>query len=391
MNKRKYQPIPYGRQDITDNDIKSVIDVLKSDFITQGPIVESFEDNLAEYVGAQYAVASNSATSSLHLACLALDLGPEDTLWTVPNTFVASANCALYCGAKVDFIDIDKNTYNIDIEQLERRLKVAAKKKMLPKILVTVAFAGQPCDQEIIRELTEKYDIKIIEDAAHAIGASRNGQKIGNCLWSDITIFSFHPVKIITTAEGGIGLTNDKNLRDKMELYRSHGITRDKNKMLQTNPPIWSYEQHVLGFNYRMPDLNAALGLSQLKRVDDYVQKRNLLAKEYNNQLSDLPLQLPFVRRENLSAFHLYVVLVDQNEANKSREELFSLLRDYGIGVNVHYMPVHLHPFYKDLGFKEGYCLNAEDYSQRVITLPLFPTMTSHEQGFVIEALRELL
>ncbi len=391
MNKGPHKTIPYGRQDITDEDIDSVIETLKSDFITQGPVVQSFENKIAEYTDAKYAVASNSATSSLHLACLALDLGPGDILWTVPNTFVASANCALYCGAKVDFVDIDKLTYNIDIEQLEKKLKNAEKKKTLPKVLVTVAFAGQPCDQEIIRELTGKYDIKIIEDAAHAIGASRNGQKIGNCLWSDITIFSFHPVKIITTAEGGIGLTNEKNLRDKMELYRSHGITRDKYKMLESNPPSWGYEQHVLGFNYRMPDLNAALGLSQLKRVDEYVQERNLLAKEYNNQLSNLPLQLPYVKTENLSAFHLYVVLVDKHRAKKSREILFNLLRDRGIGVNVHYMPVYLNPFYKDLGFREGYCLNAEDYSQRVITLPLFPTMTSDEQTYVIDALRELL
>jgi len=391
MSKVTKQIIPYGRQDITQEDINAVIDVLKSDFITQGPTVKNFEEAVANFVGAKHGISTNSATSSLHIACLALGLSEGDYLWTVPNTFVASANCALYVGAEIDFVDINESTWNIDLEKLEQKLKEAEKNKCLPKIIVTVAFAGQPCEQEAIRELTQRYDIRVIEDAAHAIGASRNQEKIGSCKWSDITVFSFHPVKIITTAEGGMCLTNDPELKDRMQLYRSHGVTRDRKKMIQENPPMWSYEQKVLGYNYRLPDLNAALGLSQLRRIDSYVNKRNSLAKIYEEQLQSLPLQLPFIQHSNISAFHLYVVLIESGNTQRSREEVFIHMREHGIAVNVHYMPVYLNPYYRNLGFNKNYCKNAESYSERAITLPLFPTMTNDQQNVVIETIKEIL
>lgn len=382
--------IPYGRQDITEADIDAVVQVLRSDFLTQGPAVPAFERAVAEYVGAKHAVAVNSATSALHIACLALGLAPGDRLWTVPNTFVASANCGLYCGATVDFVDIDDRTWNISLSALEAKLVQAKKDGALPKVVVPVHFSGQPTDQEEIWALAKEYGFKVIEDASHSIGASRNGIKVGSCRWSDITVFSFHPVKIVTTGEGGIALTNDPELATRMELFRSHGITRDPAKFTNPSAGAWHYEQQALGFNYRMTDIQAALGLSQMARLDTYVDKRNQIATRYQDLLAGLPLQLPFVHATNRSAYHLYVVRLSGIAENK-RAEIFASMRKSGVGVNVHYMPVHLQPYYRQLGFKSGDFPVAERYSAEAITLPLYPQLTEATQNQVVETLVRLL
>jgi UDP-4-amino-4,6-dideoxy-N-acetyl-beta-L-altrosamine transaminase len=383
--------IPYGRQDVTEADIDAVVEVLRSDFLTQGPAVPGFEEAVAAKVGAKHAVAVNSGTSALHVACLALGLGPGDRLWTVPNTFVASANCGRYCRAEVDFVDIDPLTWNMGVLELEKKLMQAKKDGQLPKVVVPVHFAGQPTEQEEIRELSEEYGFRVIEDASHAIGASRNGEPVGSCRWSDITVFSFHPVKIITTAEGGMALTNDKELAEKMALFRTHGITREPDQLQRAAPGPWYYEQQQLGFNYRMTDIQAALGMSQLSRLDEYVSRRNMLADRYNNAFRDLPLQLPTVLSGNLSAYHLYVVRLKLNEIQKTHREVFEELRQNGIGVNLHYMPVHLQPYYRELGFAEGQFPEAERHGEQAITLPLYPKMTKHEQEQVITAVNEVM
>lgn len=391
--------IPYGRQVITHADIDAVVAVLRSDFLTQGPAVPAFERTVAFRAGAKHAVAVNSATSALHIACLALGLGPGDWLWTVPNTFVASANCGLYCGAGVDFVDIDPLTWNMSVPRLREKLIQAKTKNQLPKILVPVHFAGQPTEQEAIWELAQEFGCKVIEDASHAIGASRNGEPVGNCRWSDITIFSFHPVKIITTGEGGIALTNNNALAERMFMLRSHGITRDPARFKgntqqaegQYHPAPWYYEQQILGYNYRMTDIQAALGLSQLERLNDYIERRNALAKRYDQILQDLPLQLQAMQSGNRSAYHLYVVRLKRNATSQTHRQVFEALRQRNIGVNLHYMPVHLQPYYRELGFTQGQYPEAEVHGESAITLPLYPALTDHEQDQVAMALRDIL
>jgi len=383
--------IPYGRQDISQADIDAVVEVLRSDWLTQGPMVPRFEHAIAAKVGARHAVAVNSATSALHIACLALSLGPGDRLWTVPNTFVASANCGRYCGAEVDFVDIDPDTWNLSVPRLAERLVQAKKDKRLPKVVVPVHFGGQPTDQEAIWELAQEFGFKVIEDASHAIGASRHGEPVGSCRWSDITVFSFHAVKIITTGEGGMALTNNDELAWRMGMLRTHGITRESEHMTQPPAGPWAYEQQALGFNYRMTDIQAALGLSQLARLDEWVKRRNVLASLYDDALQGLPLRLPMVRPENQSAFHLYVVRLKPGALKKTHRAIFEALRAAGIGVNVHYMPVHLQPYYRGLGFGPGQYPEAEAHGEEAITLPLYPTLTEVEQDRVVEAVKRAI
>lgn len=377
--------IPYGRQDITDEDIQLVIDVLKSDYLTQGPVVPTFEQAVSKYVGAKYACAMNSATSALHVACLALGLGEGDWLWTTPNTFVASANCGRYCGANVDFVDIDPQTYNMSPTSLEQKLKQAKLVGRLPKIVVPVDFAGQSCDMLRIKSLSEQYGFYIIEDASHAIGGNYKGKKIGNGEFADITIFSFHPVKIITTAEGGMALTNDAKIAEKLQLFRSHGITRDAQLMTHISDGDWYYQQIELGLNYRMTELQAALGVSQLKRIEQYVARRHQLVNRYNQLLSGLPLTLPYQHQDNYSAYHLYaIVLHDMSK----RKQLFDSLRAKNIGVNVHYIPVHTQPYYQNLGHKKGDYPEAEAYYAGAISLPLYATLSDEQQDYVVECIK---
>ncbi|MEO1202397.1 MAG: UDP-4-amino-4,6-dideoxy-N-acetyl-beta-L-altrosamine transaminase [Pseudomonadota bacterium] len=384
--------IPYGRQDVVQSDIDAVEDVLRSDFLTQGPVGPRFERAVAQSVGAACAVAVNSATSALHVACLALRLGPGDRLWTVPTTFVASANCGLYCGADVDFVDIDPDTWNLSVERLREKLAEAGKEHRLPKVVVPVHLAGQPTEQEAIRELSREYGFSIVEDASHAIGASRNGEPVGSCRWSDVTVFSFHPVKIMTSGEGGMALTNDDEIAERMRLLRSHGITRDPERFSSSGPVSgWYYEQQMLGFNYRMTDIQSALGLSQLQRVPEYVDRRNELARRYDEALRELPLQLPLVQPGNVSAFHLYVVRLTGGVSAAGHRQVFDALRSAGLGVNVHYMPVHLQPYYRQLGFSPGQYPEAEAYGNSAITLPLYPNLTEQQQDEVIRALGDAL
>lgn len=381
--------IPYGRQDITQADIDAVIGVLKSDFLTQGPQVPLFEKLLAEHVGVQYAYAVNSATSALHIACLALGLGAGDRLWTTPITFVASSNCALYCGATVDFVDIDPDTYNISVDALKVKLEAARKSGLLPKIVVPVHLCGQPCDMEAIHALSLEYGFKIIEDASHAIGGRYKGEFIGNCRYSDVTVFSFHPVKIITTAEGGMALTNNKDVAEAMALLRSHGITRDPALMTHTPDGGWYYQQIELGFNYRMTELQAALGVSQMARLDAYVARRHELARRYGELLADLPLATPWQHADGYSGLHLYVIRLALSQIQATHLEVFNSLREQGIGVNLHYIPVHLQPYYQRMGFKPGDFPEAERYYAEAISLPMFQTMTFAEQDEVANAVRK--
>jgi UDP-4-amino-4,6-dideoxy-N-acetyl-beta-L-altrosamine transaminase len=385
--------IPYGRQEVTDADVEAVVRALRSDFLTQGPAVPSFEAAVAARVGAAHAVAVNSATSALHIACLALGLGPGDRLWTVPTSFVASANCARYCGAEVGFVDIHPDTWNIDVEALARALSQASAANRLPKVLVPVHLTGQPTEQEAIHALCRQYGVKLLEDASHSIGAARNGEPVGNCRWSDITVFSFHPVKIITSAEGGMALTKDPALAQKLQMLRSHGITRDA-RLFQcadpADPPGWHYEQQLLGYNYRMTDIQAVLGESQLQRLERYVERRNELAARYDHALAGLPLQLPTIQAQNRSAYHIYVVRLRGRDAARHRR-VFDGLRARGIGVNLHYMPIHLQPYYRALGFGEGQFPEAEAYGESAITLPLYPALPEADQDRVVQALQELL
>jgi UDP-4-amino-4,6-dideoxy-N-acetyl-beta-L-altrosamine transaminase len=403
--------IPYGRQDISQSDIDAVVEVLRSDFLTQGPAVARFEWAVAARVHAKHGIAVNSATSALHIACLALELGPGDRLWTVPNTFVASANCGRYCGAEVDFVDIDPHTWNLSVPKLREKLAQAKKHGKLPKVLVPVHFAGQPTEQEAIWALAQEFGFRVLEDASHAIGASRNGEPVGSCRWSDITVFSFHPVKIITTGEGGMALTNDSELAERMTMLRSHGITRDPARIqrnshepapLDSHPPPfgqafqghiapWYYEQQMLGFNYRMTDIQAALGTSQLQRLEAYIDRRNALASRYGKALRGLPLKLPTVQPDNKSAFHLYVVRLKAAFAAKTHRQVFEELRLRGIGVNLHYMPVHLQRYYRDLGFTQGQYPEAEAHGASAITLPLYSTLTDQQQDQVASALGQVL
>jgi len=383
--------IPYGRQDIDDSDIAAVVDVLKSDFLTQGPIVPRFEQEVARYCGVPHAVAVNSATSALHIACLALGLGPGDVLWTSPVTFVASANCALYCGADVDFVDIDKDTYNLSPEALEAKLLRASETGKLPKVVVAVHLCGQPCEMQVIDRLAKMYGFAVIEDASHAIGGRYEDGPIGDCRYSDITVFSFHPVKIITSAEGGMAVTKDAELAHRMALLRSHGITRDPNLMTHAPDGPWYYQQIDLGFNYRMTELQGALGLSQMQRIDAYVARRHELARRYDELLQGLPVTCPWQHPKGYSGLHLYVVRLKLSEIASSHLDVFKSLQKEQIGVNLHYIPVHLQPYYQRMGFKAGDFPEAERYYAEAISLPMYPKMTEAQQDFVVATLREAM
>ncbi|MDB2328618.1 UDP-4-amino-4,6-dideoxy-N-acetyl-beta-L-altrosamine transaminase [Pseudomonadales bacterium] len=383
--------IPYGKQEINQTDIDSIVSVLKSDFLTQGPQTPAFEKCVSDYCGASSAVAVNSATSALHIACLALGLGKGDWMWTSPNTFVASANCGLYCGANVDFVDIDPKTYNLCAEELEKKLIQARKDNNLPKLVIPVHFAGQSCNMKKISSLSKEYGFSVIEDASHAIGGRYRGKSIGCCQYSDITVFSFHPVKIITTAEGGLATTNDPSLAVKMKSLRNHGITRDVSLMVSASEGDWYYEQLALGFNYRMTELQGALGLSQMKRLDEFVARRRECQEYYDELLCDVSVVTPFQSPDSYSSLHLYPILLDQGQVNKSREQVFKELRASGIGVNVHYIPVHMQPYYKDRGFKKGDFPKSENYYKSVISIPLFQSLTKQMQDEVVETLGRIL
>ena len=384
--------IPYGRQDITSEDVVEVEKVLRSNYLTQGPIVPKFENEVAKYCNASYSVAVNSATSALHISCLALDLKPGDWLWTSPNTFVASANCGRYCGAEIDFVDIDLKTYNMSVDKLKEKLIKAEKIGKLPKIVVPVHFAGQPCDMKQIHELAKHYGFKIIEDVSHAIGASYQGIKVGSCTHSGITIFSFHPVKIITTAEGGIALTNNKNLANKISRLRTHGITNKKDEMKKrSESEIWNYQQIDLGFNYRMNDIQAALGLNQLKRLDEYVKLRHQKAKYYDEELKNLPIVTPWQVPDVYSSYHLYPILIKKNLCPKTQKQIYDELREKNILANLHYIPVHRHPYYENLGFKKNDFQYAEQFHQEAISIPLFPKLKFSDQEHVIKTLKKII
>lgn len=383
--------IPYGRQDINQQDINAVVEVLKSDFLTQGPQVPAFEQAIIDACDAKYAVAVNSATSALHIACLALGLGNDDWLWTTPNTFVASANCALYCGAKVDFVDIDPRTYNLCAKQLEKKLIAAQKVGKLPKIVIPVHFSGQSCDMQAIHELAKKYGFSIIEDASHAIGGKYKGEPIGNSRYSDITVFSFHPVKIVTTAEGGMAVTNNAKLAEQLNLLRSHGITRDEELMTKAADGPWYYQQIELGYNYRMTELQAALGLSQMQRLEEFVIKRHELASRYDNLLHDLPITLPWQHPDSYSARHLYVIRLQLEQINITHLDVFNALRAAGIQANLHYIPVHMQPYYQKMGFASGQFPEAEKYYKEAISIPLFSAMTEGQQDTVCSTLKTIL
>jgi dTDP-4-amino-4,6-dideoxygalactose transaminase len=416
--------IPYGRQDINQADIDAVVDVLRSDFLTQGPTVTAFEKAVTDHCGVRHALAVNSATSSLHIACLALGVGKGDCVWTTPTTFVASANCALYCGATVDFVDIDPRTYNLSEERLAEKLAVAEKNGKLPKVVIPVHLCGQPCDMAGIHTLGQQYGFKIIEDASHAIGgkyrtpandviASSNAalqsshshgsplapgtcddgmEPIGNCRYSDITVFSFHPVKIITTGEGGVAVTNDAVLAKRLNLLRSHGITSTVEDM-QPRPTqeIWNYQQIDLGFNYRMTDLHAALGLSQMTRLHGFIEKRHRIAQRYDKELAGLPIQTPWQHPDNYSAYHLYPIRIKENERDATQRQVYDAMQGAGINVNLHYIPVYRQPYYEAMGFKVGYCPEAEKYHKEVLSIPIYPTLTDTEQAKVIRVLYETL
>jgi len=383
--------IPYGRQEITETDIQAVIDVLRSDFLTQGPAVPLFEKTIAERVNSLHAVAVSSATSALHIACLALGLGPGDLLWTSPISFVASANCGLYCGAAVDFVDIDARSYNMCPSALRRKLEQAEKLGKLPKIVIPVHLSGQPCDMEEIHRLALQYGFRIIEDASHAIGGKYKDEYIGNCRYSDITVFSFHPVKIITSGEGGMALTNDENLFKKMGLLRSHGITRDPADMRKAPDGPWYYEQVGLGFNFRMTDIQAALGYSQASRLDAYVTRRHAIAARYNERLASLPLTTPWQHPNSYSGLHLYVVRLKTELIQIRHKEVFEFLRNNGIGVQLHYIPIHTQPHYKSMGFACGDFPEAEKYYREAISLPMYASLSSDEQDRVIQTLATAL
>jgi len=405
--------IPYGRQDISQADIDAVVEVLRSDFLTQGPTVPRFEQAVAEYCGVQHGVAVNSATSALHIACLALDLGPGDWLWTSPNTFVASANCALYCGAKVDFVDIDPRTYNMSVARLKEKLEKAERDARLPKILIPVHFAGQPCDMPAIHALSQQYGFKIIEDASHAIGAqyattsesssviARSSEaatkqstsiKVGSCVHSHITVFSFHPVKIITTGEGGMAMTNDEALANCMRRLRTHGITSDK-ELMRPRPDneIWNYQQIELGFNYRMTDIQAALGLSQMQRLDEFVIRRDEIAERYGAHLSSLPITTPHQAPGTYSSYHLYPIRVSEAASGKTQRQVYDALWHNGVAANLHYIPVHRQPYYESLGFKGGDFPEAEQFHREVISVPIFSSLSESDQDLVISSLAKVL
>lgn len=384
--------ISYGRQDINQADIDAVVAVLRADFLTQGPAVPAFEKAVADHCGAQHAVAVNSATSALHIACLALGVGRGDSVWTTPITFVASANCALYCGAMVDFVDIDPRTYNLSVERLAEKLALAEKAGKLPKVVIPVHLCGQPCDMAGIHALSRQYGFRIIEDASHAIGGKYKGEPIGNGRYSDITVFSFHPVKIITTGEGGMAMTNDATLAKHMRLLRSHGITSTPADMQpRSAQEIWNYQQIDLGFNYRMTDIQAALGLSQMQRLNEFTAQRHAIAKRYDQVLSALPVLTPWQHADSYSGYHLYVIRLKLAEINKTQRQVYEALRAVGILVNLHYIPVYRQPHYEQMGFSVGHCPQAEQFYSEVISIPMYPALTWAQQDVVVQALRVVL
>ena len=384
--------IPYGRQDVNEEDIAAVEAVLRSDWLTQGPAVEGFEEAVLGYCGAGHAVAMNSATSALHLACRALGLGPGDAMWTSPNTFVASANAALYCGANVDFVDVDERTYNMSVVALGEKLAAVRRQNgVLPKVVMPVHFAGQSCDMRKIGSLAEEFGFSVIEDASHAIGGRYLDRPVGDCRYSSIVVFSFHPVKIVTTGEGGMAVTNDETLAARMRLYRSHGVTRDPALMVGSAQGPWYYEQVELGYNYRMTDIQAALGTSQLKRIDEFVRMRHVIADRYDEAFADLPIVVPWQDPQARSAYHLYPIRIDPSRTSLSRKEVFSRMRERGIAVNVHYIPVHTQPYYRSRGFKDKNFPIAEQYYEHAISLPLFAALDAVRQNAVVDALREAL
>ena len=383
--------IPYGRQDIDESDIAAVVEVLRSDFLTQGPAVPKFEQAIASYCKVDHAVAANSATSALHMACLALGVGAGHIVWTSPITFVASANCALYCGASIDFVDIDPLTYNMSVDRLREKLAIAKKGGSLPNVVIPVHLCGQPCDMAGIHTLSQEYGFRVIEDASHAIGGKYRGEPVGNCRYSDITVFSFHPVKIITTGEGGMATTKDPELAKRMRLLASHGITRDASEM--TCPPDgpWYYQQIALGFNYRMTDIQAALGLSQMARLNEFVLRRHAIADRYDELLTGINVVAPWQHPDGYSGLHLYVVRLRPGVTTAVHRQVFEAMRAAGIGVNIHYIPVHMQPYYQKLGFKAGDFPDAEQYYESAITLPMFPALTYGQQDMVVATLKELV
>jgi UDP-4-amino-4,6-dideoxy-N-acetyl-beta-L-altrosamine transaminase len=383
--------IPYGRQWIDDADIQAVVDTLRSDWLTQGPAVGRLEAAFVNLCHVPHAVAVNSATSALHIACLAIGVGPGDVVWTVPNTFVASANCARLCGADVDFVDIDPHTYNIRIPALRQKLAEAKAAGRLPKAVIPVHFSGRAPDQEAIRALSEEYGFRVIEDASHSVGAAHKGEPVGSCRWSDIAVFSFHPVKIVTTAEGGLATTRDADLAEHMARLRTHGVTKDERLLSSKDEGGWYYEQIELGLNYRLTDLQAALGLSQMRRLDQFLRRRRALVARYDRLLAEAPIQRPLIDVLGESAWHLYVIRIDPKRSGKTRRQVYDSMRAAEIGVQVHYIPVHLQPYYRALGFKPGHCPEAERYSEEALSLPLYPAMSDADQDQVIAALKKSL
>ena len=381
--------IPYGRQSISEEDIEAVVEVLRSDFLTQGPAVPAFEESVASLSGAKYGVATNSATSALHIACLALGVGPGDSVWTSPLTFVASSNAALYCGAGVDFVDVDERTYNMCPVRLEEKLDRAAQAGKLPKAIIPVHLAGQSCDMQAIHAAASRHGVRIIEDASHAIGGSYRSKPVGCCEFSDIAVFSFHPVKIVTTGEGGMAMTNDPGLAEAMRLDRSHGITRDPAQLQHDDVGPWYYEQLRLGFNYRMTDICAALGLSQMTRIEEFVARRREIAAAYDAAFADLPVTSPWQHPDTASAWHLYIIRIDRQRTSRSHREIFDSLREAGIGVNLHYIPVYRQPYYRELGFGQGHCPNAEAYYAEAISLPMYFGLSDDEQRQAVAAVAE--
>lgn len=383
--------IPYGRHEVTDADIHAVEKVLRSDFLTQGPLVPAFEQAVARYCGVPHAVAVNSGTSALHMACAALGVGPGDVVWTSAITFAASANCALYCGASADFVDIDPRTYNLSVDCLRSKLELATGQGRLPKVVIPVHLCGQPCDMRAIHQLSKEFGFRVIEDASHAIGGRYRGEKIGTCRYSDATVFSFHPVKIITAGEGGMVTTVDADLAARMMRFRTHGITREPSQMTRASEGPWYYEQLELGFNYRMTDIHAALGLSQLDRLNQYLERRHAIAERYEELLADLPILRPWQHPDGYSGLHLYVVRLNLREINTTHRAVFERMRSAGIGVNLHYIPVYRHPYYARLGFSADYCPEAERYYAEAISLPMYPSLTQTDQNYVVDALRSAL
>ncbi|WP_295163910.1 UDP-4-amino-4,6-dideoxy-N-acetyl-beta-L-altrosamine transaminase [Selenomonas sp. F0473] len=383
--------IYYGRQSIDETDIAAVEAVLRSDFLTQGPAIERFEQCVADYCGEKYAVAVCNATAALHIACRAAGLGAGDILWTSPITFVASANCARYCGADVDFVDIDPNTYNMSVDALEEKLRRAKAENKLPKVVVPVHLAGQSCEMKRIHALAEEYGFTILEDASHAVGADYLDTKVGSCAFSDMAVFSFHPVKIVTTGEGGMILTNNRDLYEKLTLYRSHGITRDPEKMTHAADGPWYYQQIDLGYNYRMTDLQAALGYSQMQRLDAFVARRREIAARYDELLRDLPLTTPYVMEGAAPSWHIYIVRLDFARIGKPKEQIFSEMKKRGVVLNLHYIPVHLQPYYEELGFAKGDFPQSEAYYKEALTLPLYYDLTDAQQDQIVHALKDVL